>query len=247
MDDLVELGPVRCAELAAPAITRAFVSGMTAGRRRGRQLVEGYGGAAVGYLIDLRNPLAAGRSLSDAELAAVYRYGTESDRRGTIAESVTGGLLDRQQDGTVRASARGHRFLAEVFDLHASTLTEHWDATFVDRLNPLLQRLLVAATPTGGPAWGVQAPPFEPDGLASAAVLLNRLSTMRYHRADAHAAAWQAAGWTAAEMSAVPWGTAWSDERAAIERDTDVRAAPPYEALTADERLTLLAGLAALN
>jgi hypothetical protein len=77
-------------------------------------------------------------------------------------------------------------------------------------------------------------------------VLLNRLSTMRYHRADAHAAAWQAAGWTAAEVAAMPWGTEWSDARVAIERDTNVRAAPPYAALTADERLVLLAGLAAL-
>jgi hypothetical protein len=246
MGDLVELGPVRCAELAAPAITRAFVSGMAAGRRRGRQLVDGYGGSAVGYLIDLRNPLAAGRALSAAELAAVYRYDSESDRLATIAASVDGGLLDRQPDGAVQASERGRRFLAELFDLHAGILGERWDATFVDRLDPLLERLLAAASPTGGPAWAVQAPPYEPAGATPAVVLLNRLSTMRYHRADAHAASWQAAGWTAAEASAMPWGVAWNDARAAIERDTNVRAAPPYEALNANERLTLVASLAAL-
>jgi hypothetical protein len=246
MGDLVELDAVRCAELTAPAISRAFVSGITAGRHSGRQLVAHYGGAVVGYLIDLRNPLAAGRSLSDHELAAVFRYSSESNRLGTIAASVEGGLLDRQPDGTLRASELGRRFLAELFDLHASALAEHWDAALVDRLNPLLGRLLAAAAPTGGSAWAVQAPPFEPDGAATAVVLLNRLSTMRYHRADAHASAWQEAGWTAAEMAAMPWGTEWSDERAAIERETNVRAAPPYEALTADERLTLLANLAAL-
>jgi hypothetical protein len=132
--------------------------------------------------------------------AAVYRSGSESDRRDTIAASVAGGLLDRQPDGTVRASERSRQFLADLFALRASTLTDHWDATFVDRLKPLLARLLAAGTPTAGPAWAVQAPPFESDGLAPAVVLLNRLSTMRYHRADAHAAAWEAAGCTAAEF-----------------------------------------------
>src|SRR5262245_37296517 len=105
MGDVVELGPVRCAELAAPAVSRAFVSGITAGRGRGQQLVAEYGGdAAVGYLIDLRNPLAAGRSLSDAELAAVYRYSSETRRRDTIAASADAGLLDREPDGSIRAS-----------------------------------------------------------------------------------------------------------------------------------------------
>jgi hypothetical protein len=40
MGDAVELGPVRCAELAAPAISRVFVSGMTAGWRRGQLIVD---------------------------------------------------------------------------------------------------------------------------------------------------------------------------------------------------------------
>ena len=44
----------------------------------------------------------------------------------------------------------------------------------------------------------------------------------------------------------MPWGT-MNDERLAIEQDTNVRAAPPYEALTPDERLELIADLAALG
>ena len=111
VSDLVELGPVRCAELAAPAITRAFVSGMRAGSRAGRQLVERYGGAAVGYVIDLRNPLAAGRNLSTDELAPVYRYVDPNTCQDTIAASVTGGLLERdamardQQPGVAHSSS----------------------------------------------------------------------------------------------------------------------------------------------
>jgi hypothetical protein len=246
VSDLVELEPVRCAELAAPAITRAFVAGMRAGSRAGRQLVESYGGAAVGYVIDLRNPLAAGRSLSTDELAAVYRYVDPNTRQATIAASVTGGLLERDADGAIRATRRGRQFLDELYAHHAAVLSDRWDATFVERLNPLLQRLLAAAGATGGAAWAVHAPPFEPGGLDPAVVLLNRLSTMRYHRADAHAAAWRAAGWTSDEVAAMPWGTRWSDERLVIEQDTNVRAAPPYEALTPEERLVLIAALAAL-
>ena len=78
-------------------------------------------------------------------------------------------------------------------------------------------------------------------------MLLDRLSTMRYHRADAHAAAWLHAGWTAADVAAMPWGTAWSAERRQIERDTNRRAAFPYDDLTGDQRLALLADLAALG
>jgi hypothetical protein len=244
--NLVELGALRCAELVAPAVSRAFVSGMRAGGDGGRELVARYGGGAIGYVIDLRNPLAAGRSLSTDDLAAVYRYSATATRNDTIEASVSGGLLERDSRGSVSATKRGMRFLAELYEHHRRVLGQRWDRAVVDRLNPLLERLLGAAASTGGAAWAAQAPPFEPDGEDAAVVLLNRLSTMRYHRADAHAAAWQTAGWTAADVAAMPWGTPWNEARSAIEHDTNVRAAPPYEALKADERLTLIAGLAAL-
>ncbi|MEV0805522.1 hypothetical protein [Micromonospora sp. NPDC050200] len=73
-------------------------------------------------------------------------------------------------------------------------------------------------------------------------LLLNRLGPLRYHRADAHAAAWTAAGHPASSVSELPEGP----ERRAIELETDRRAASPYAALTAEERLAVLADLAAL-
>jgi hypothetical protein len=73
-------------------------------------------------------------------------------------------------------------------------------------------------------------------------LLLNRLGALRYHRADAHAAAWTAAGHTALSIGELAAGP----ERLAIELETDRRAAGPYAALSADERLTVLADLAAL-
>jgi hypothetical protein len=65
---------------------------------------------------------------------------------------------------------------------------------------------------------------------------------LRYHRADAHAAAWHAAGLTGAAIQQLPAGPA----RDAIEAGTNRRASPPYATLTPDERITFLAGLAAL-
>ena len=81
------------------------------------------------------------------------------------------------------------------------------------------------------PRW---RPPYEPDGTPPGVLLLNRLGTLRYHRADAHAAAWTAAGHTAASIAELPAGP----ERLAIELETDRRAAGPYAVLSAEERLT---------
>ncbi|MPZ26813.1 MAG: hypothetical protein GEV12_10250 [Micromonosporaceae bacterium] len=248
MSEPVDLSPVRFAELVAPAVSRTFVAGMRAGGTEGRDLVTSYGGASVGYLIDLRNPLAAGRRLTPADLAAVYRYRNPDEVRATVRGGVADGLLAEGPDGAVAAGDRGQEFLRDLFALHGRVLTERWrpQSWPVDRLNQVLTRVLAAAEETAGAAWAVQAPPYEPADAPPGVLLLNRLSTLRYHRADAHAAAWQAAGLTAAEMVAMPWGTDWSPQRRAVEQATNQRAAAPFAVLTAEERLTLLADLAAL-
>lgn len=124
-------------------------------------------------------------------------------------------------------------------------LAERWDAEHgqrVDRLNELVNRARETAAHTGGAGWAVFAPPHEPVNSPPGRLLLNRLSTLRAHRADAHVAAWQDAGLTAREVVAMPAGP----DRDAIEDDTNERAGAPYAVLAADERLTLLADLAAL-
>jgi hypothetical protein len=248
MADTVELSPIHFAELVAPAVTRTFVAGMRAGGAAGRELVTSYGGRAVGYLIDLRNPFAAGRPVTREDLAHVYRYAEPAELDETVARSVEHGLLTRNADGALVPTGRGHEFLRDLFALHGKTLRERWSplAGAVERLNDLVVRVLAEAAATAGAAWAVQAPPHEPEGTPPEVLLLNRLSTLRTHRADGHAAAWQAAGLTAAEMVAMPWGSDWPPLRRAVEDETNVRAAAPYAVLTPDERLRLLADLAAL-
>src|SRR5262249_14965163 len=100
-----------------------------------------------------------------------------------------------------------------------------------------------AAGETGGRGFAAFAPPHERVGDPPALVLFNRLAALRYHRSDAHAAAWSSRGLTAAGVQELPAGTPLRRE---IEGDTTHRDAPPFAALTEADRLAFVAGLAAL-
>ncbi|HEX7266790.1 MAG TPA: hypothetical protein VF256_05125, partial [Streptosporangiaceae bacterium] len=139
----------------------------------------------------------------------------------------------------------GRAVLTGMYKVSADVAGELWASQegSLAGLGDLAGRLVHAALATGGPAYTAMAPPYEPAGAAAAALLLHtRLSVLRYHRADAHAAAWQAAGLTSVTMRQLPAGPS----RDAIEAETNRRAGLPYVTLSPDERVTLLAGLAAL-
>ncbi|MDG4761299.1 hypothetical protein [Micromonospora sp. WMMD710] len=250
----VELTPHRLAGLLAPAVDRTFRAGMLAGRHGGgAELSQRYGGpTANGYLVDLRTRLAApGGTVDGPGFAAVTRYGDPVAVRRAVDKQVAYGMLHRRPDGALSATERGAAFLTELYQVHADVTEELWAghdervARLVAALGRVLAYALVLADEEGAPtgsAFTALAPPYEPDGTPSEVLLLNRLSTLRYHRADAHAAAWTAAGHTASTVAALPAGP----ERVAIELETDRRAAGAYSVLSADERLTMLADLAAL-
>ena len=157
----------------------------------------------------------------------------------------------------------GAAFLTELYQVHAEVTEELW-AGHDDRVSP---RLVGSARPTAvvrpgagrrgagagaGRPFAAMAPPYEPDGTPSGVLLLNRLGTLRYHRADAHAAAWAAAGHTASSIAALPRRARTARHRAGDRP----RAAGPYAMLSADgaaeharrpggaARLTRLAGAA---
>ncbi|MEU8420123.1 hypothetical protein AB0C15_04520 [Micromonospora sp. NPDC048835] len=250
----VELAPHRIAGLLAPAVDRTFRAGMLAGRDGGgAELSQRYGGVtATGFLVDLRTRLAApGGTVDGPGFAAITRYQDPVVRRRTVDKQVAHGMIYRGPDGTLSATERGAAFLAELYQVHAEVTEELWAghddrvARLVAVLGRLLSYALVLADEEehpGGSAFTALAPPYEPDGTPSGVLLLNRLGALRHHRADAHAAAWTAAGHTAASIGALPTGP----ERLAIELETDRRAAGPYATLSTEERLTMLADLAAL-
>ncbi|MET8043263.1 hypothetical protein ABZU25_20650 [Micromonospora sp. NPDC005215] len=250
----VELAPHRVAGLLAPAVDRVFRAGMLAGRDGGgAELSQRYGGpTANGFLVDLRTRLAApGGTVDGGGFAAITRYWDPVVSRRTVDKQVAHGMLHRRPDGALSATERGAAFLAELYQVHAEVTEELWAGhdERVSRLVAVLGRLLSYALvladeegDRGGSAFAAMAPPHEPDGTPSGVLLLNRLGTLRYHRADAHADAWAAAGHTASSIAALPAGP----ERLAIELETDRRAAGPYSVLSADERLAMLADLAVL-
>lgn len=249
MPDLVE--PITYAALVAPAIDRVFAETMLAGRTMGgRELSERFGGPpATGFLVDLRTRLGAPDGVvTDAEFAAVRRYVDLAKARAALVGQAERGMVTL--DDGIRATDRGRAFITEVYALHAVVTAELWAGRPVERLAELAARALaVAQDPatwartTDGHSLAAMAPPFEPTGTPSGVLLLNRLGTLRYHRADAHAAAWQAAGLTAAEIATMPVDGAG---RTTIEEETNRGAAAPWRALTSAERLEFLAGLAAL-
>ncbi|MFF5175569.1 hypothetical protein ACFY3U_23485 [Micromonospora sp. NPDC000089] len=250
----VELAPHRVAGLVAPAVDRVFVAGMLAGRDGGgAQLSQRYGGpTATGVLVEFRTRLAApGGTVDGAGFAAATRHRDPATSRRALDKHVAHGMIIRRPGGGFVATERGADFLAETYQVHAEVTEELWAghdervARLVETLGRLIAYALLLADEPGAdpwPAFATMAPPYEPDGTPSGVLLLNRLGALRYHRADAHAAAWTAAGHTPASVAALPPGA----ERRAIELETDRRAGGPYATLTPDERLDMIADLAAL-
>lgn len=259
----------RCAALTAPAVDRVYRAAMTTAASAGTELQQRYGGpAATGFLVDLRTRLAApGGLVAAAGFTAVTRYHDPASCQRVLDKQVAYGMVVRHPDGALRATERGGAYLTDLYALHAEVTATIWGSEHASRLVRLVDltgRLLAAALtgtdpdrqpttdaqPTtdgqdasnGQDAFGAVAPPYEPEGTPAGVLLLNRLCALRYHRADAHAAAWTAAGHTARSIIDLPPGPA----RLAIEQETDRRAAGPYQALDPDQRVTLLADLAAL-
>jgi hypothetical protein len=191
----------------------------------------------------LRSALLA-REVTAAGLAAVYRYRDADDVRRDAEGLRAAGLIGKSGDDGIQATEHGRTVLTEMYKVSAEVAGELWAGQegSLAGLADLAGRLVHAALATGGEAYTAMAPPYEPAGAAAGPLLHTRLSVLRYHRADAHAAAWQAAGLTSAAIRQLPAGPT----RDAIEADTNRRAGLPYATLSPDERITLLGGLAAL-
>jgi hypothetical protein len=243
-----DLEPERFAALVAPAISRVHA------RMHDRTRAEGGGDLVrrqsiphVPLLVTLRFVLPRG-PLERAAFPLAARYDPPEGVLAAADELVAGGWL-QPMDGGLVPDQRVFDFLTELYDLHAQVAGAHWRADLpwpadVAWLADKTNALLAAAADTGGPAFAAFAPPYERPGDPPGLLLFNRLAALRYHRSDAHAAAWSARGLSADEVGALAADSALHQE---IEADTNRRAAPPFAALPAADRLTFLAGLAALR
>jgi len=236
-----ELTAEQFAELVRPAINRVQRGVRERALAAGSaDLPRRYGLPHPGLVDELRFVLPR-EPLPRQAFALAARYEPVGTVEAHVDELVAGGWLVASGDRFVPGPGTT-AYLDELSDLHAAATAPWYTGDLVPLLD-LAATLLAAGTATGGPAYAVFTPPYERPGGPPAVKLYNRLAALRYHRSDAHAAAWAARGLTAERIVALP---ADHPLRQDIEADTNRRSAPPYETLTPDERLRLLAGLAAL-
>ncbi|MEV0613517.1 hypothetical protein AB0I81_09345 [Nonomuraea sp. NPDC050404] len=221
----------------APVIGAATVNVHASAARDVAELTT-TSGLTPGLLSDLRGTLPL-RPLTRRNLAVIHRYGDAADHEPDLRDHLSQGTLTEDADGTLRLSAKGLTFVHRLYDLHATATDRVWAGDDLPVLAELTGRVLDAAERLPGGALELVAPPYEPEWAGPGLLLFNRLAAVRYHRADAHAAAWQAAGLSAAGIVGLTDGPL----RAAIEAETNLRAAAPYRTLTAQERETLYDGL----
>ena len=245
MDGQTAITPDRCAALGTPQIERLTFAVIHAAIKRAAPRLVNYGVPldAIDIVGQLRTGLAA-RPVSAAGLAAFYRYRDADQIRRNLDTLASAGIIQQADDGAIRATDTGRALLAMMYESDAEAAAELWSAhqETVAELTELAGRLVVAAAASGGDAYAAVAPPYEPPDASPELLLHHRLAVLRYHRADAHAAAWQAAGHTVETIR----GLADGPERERIEAETNQRAGLPYATLSAAERSRLVSGLTGL-
>jgi hypothetical protein len=242
VDDPTVITPDRCAALVAPQIERLTFAVIHASIARAgpRLMTYGVPPDAIDIVGQLRTGLAA-RPVPAAGLAAIYRYRDADQVRRNLDTLASAGIIEQAGDGAIVATGTGRDLLAVMYESGAGATAELWSAhreTVAD-LSELARRSVGAEAASGGDAYGAVAPPYEPPGASPGLLLHHRLAVLRYHRADAHAAAWQAAGHTVDTVR----GLADEPERDLIEAETNRRAGQPYATLSAAERSRLVSGL----
>lgn len=184
------------------------------------------------------------RELGAEQLGAAFIYQRPGTAASLLDDLRDADLIEGHADSLMRLSAEGRDLMGRLIVVSADAVNELWgsDASSAARLLPLVDRVLAAAAPSGGAGFALMTPGYDAPDASPEARLSERLAGLRFHRFDAHVAAWTATGLTAQTMRSLAAGS----EREAIEADTNRRAGVAYACLGPAERLDLLAGLGAL-
>jgi hypothetical protein len=235
------ISPVDCAIAAAPLIDRARLA---IARRIAAQAAPGDGSglneAAAGMLAMLRHTLPA-RAVTANQLRTVYTFHDNDHYIATQAELTSAGLI-RIGDGQIWLTDHGRVWIERLWRITDDVVTRLWhpERDRVDALAALITPVVARATAAPGPALSVFTPIYDRPDASPSTHLAERLTQLRFHRLDAHVAAWRAAG--APPMNdTLPPGM-----RGQIEEETNRRAATVYEPISPDQRADLLTHLARL-
>lgn len=194
------------ARAVAPHVDRLAIAVHKHVRPAGRALVQEFGLRHPGVLVDARATLLAGPIALD-DLAAIERYVPRDELAAALEEHVGQGLLTHEvgTGGRYVATPRGRDFLRRLTAAQGETITALWAARAA-ALPVLVATATRAADHAAAilpraayPAFHGQDAAPDPAGATPAHLLLTRLTTLRYLRADAHAAAWRSRGLDAAQ------------------------------------------------
>lgn len=234
--------PVETAMLAAPLIDalRLTIAGGVVGHPgTGELLAEAGASPPAAQLFALLRGALGGRALGLDGVRATVRYVDPAQTDASLEELQSRGLVTVAA-GELRLTGRGAELQRRLADITCDVVDTLWASVHDEtvRLEPLTDRALARVAADDGPAFHVLFPPYDPPRATPASRLAERLACLRFHRADAHAAAWQAAGLGLADVVG-------RDEPLPpeIEDDTNLRASAPYGALAGAERRDLVRGL----
>jgi hypothetical protein len=179
--------------------------------------------------------------LSSYRAAYVYQDAASVDLG--LAAVKDAGLVALDPAGSISLSDFGRALMVEVRAVGARAAEGLWGTAPLP-VADLADRCLRAAEATAWAegAFHLVAPPYDEPGGSDAARLAERLTGLRWHRFDAHVAAWTAAGLTVEAVQ----GLAPGPQRDEIEASTNERAGAAYADLTSEERAALLEGLRGL-
>jgi hypothetical protein len=230
--------------LIAPVIDRVAISVHNAIDKASVASLRGELKFSPAALALFAGPLAHG-PMTRREYDQLTRYqhfGSSEDFLNGLADR---GAVELTGDGNIVPTADGMGVSRRLIELQASTVNH----LFAPRANSLRALSIsmdtaqhAAASDPNSMLSRVFARSWLPADASDAARMWNASVVLRMHRSDAHAAAWTEAGQTLETIRTMPPSPA----RDAIEDRTNELAAVPWEPLTAGERLSLLAGLAAL-
>lgn len=230
--------------LIAPVIDRIAISVHNAITRDEITALRGEHRFHPAALAMFAGTIAAG-PIGQQEFAELTRY-----QHFGSTDSFVDGLVDRGaitigEDGSLMPTAAGVEVAQSLVCLQAEAVSKLFAplSASLPELRALitLARSAAVSDPLSLLA-RYSARAWLPENASDAAHIWDAAVVLRMHRSDAHAIAWKEAGRTVSEIRAMAPGPA----RDAIEVRTNALAATPWNPLSSDQRLRLLAGLGAL-
>lgn len=244
--ETVGLDAARCAELVAPALDRLRLTLADSAKAQLPPIAAAHG-------LDMPSMMTAAylrnvypdRVFSPTSLLAVFTYQSTDQVTAGLRALLVDGHLEQAEDERLSLSVSGRNLLHDIVAAGDQAAQDLWsqDGDTLDRLLPMVEQA-VAAIDDGGDTFAVMAPsPGNEARLSEEGRFAELLTALRFHRFDNHIAAWRSAGLSLAQIKELGPGP----ERDAIESETNLRASTPYRVLSPDDRLELVAGLAALH